>query len=775
MATAVNQQASSCPSLQPLVVCPGHESIDSLHASRNQAKEKGFQWLKEQHKENHLIDCSFDVRKDIEKIHALILSYRHQDLENCPTPYVILPVEHTACFGHKQVVKTYEVYKDAKKAGFKWLEEKEKDASYIDCKIEIPEDGKKYSLVYSYKHQNLDPSSSPYLRFPCQFLACIGHPHIHSVHSTEKKAVKVGDKWLEENVGDKNCTDFQKVILKGPKKNHVLVCNFKHHNIDTCSKPRPVFSEFLNCPGHSFIYKTYDTREKAKQVGTKWLHEKQKDSYYQNSSFDVDDVASKVHNLVCYFEHQNIDGCLNARTAFDHFVENDHPNFFDKVNEAFERNRKIITIAFVIAGVTAAATKEIITARQANDFFIRNVANAINPSPLLSAHPKPISTSFSAIEKPQEQDLCSTSDPLLSLSSVDNSHSLPQPAYPHFQDLVSQADVVCPNSMPTLSQASQSDTSFQESQSGVVNKLNTHFYQPLKNNIAYALGHPLFQGTLQAIGGAAEMALGAGLTLKTFGAGLPIGGALMYHGYDHLMAGLKTAFTRQPAQTTTTYLLQKIGLSYSKAVFIDDLAGTIGSLGVVGWLRATPVKLITNTSKLKAAGVFQANQKVIVAGQEIGLSTREMFKLKEAGKLNGPLYQVYENIFPSVAARESFELFQKAEKTLKPYTKIPMSEVQIRELIQSTGVKTYPRPVGIPQNFLVQISEGGAGIEYIHPLNKHYRIRVMPGKPHSKLPFQQKPYIKFLKDGMALDLNGNFVSPRTAESHIPYDEFIFRD
>ena len=57
--------------------------------------------------------------------------------------------------------------------------------------------------------------------------------------------------------------------------------------------------------------------------------------------------------------------------------------------------------------------------------------------------------------------------------------------------------------------------------------------------------------------------------------------------------------------------------------------------------------------------------------------------------------------------------------------------------------------------------------------------RVMPGKPHSPFPHQQKPYIVYKKEGKALDQGGSIInkvnSSKTPEAHIPIEEFAYRD
>lgn len=103
-----------------------------------------------------------------------------------------------------------------------------------------------------------------------------------------------------------------------------------------------------------------------------------------------------------------------------------------------------------------------------------------------------------------------------------------------------------------------------------------------------------------------------------------------------------------------------------------------------------------------------------------------------------------------------------------------MPESKVRELIHETGIPTFPRPKEIPGDFLVMVSDKGAGMEYVHPTNTHIRVRVMPGKPHSPNPCQQKPYVIQKTDSGALDKTGKCISPDASEAHIPVEEFIYR-
>jgi hypothetical protein len=123
---------------------------------------------------------------------------------------------------------------------------------------------------------------------------------------------------------------------------------------------------------------------------------------------------------------------------------------------------------------------------------------------------------------------------------------------------------------------------------------------------------------------------------------------------------------------------------------------------------------------------------------------------------------------------ESFEKFKKAEEFLKPYQGKYLPESEIRELIQQTGVKTFPRPAGIPENFRVKASKNGAGMLYVHPEHEHTSIRVMSGKLHSPNPCQRKPYVIHMRDGKYLDVYGKIVKGESSEAHIPLENFIYR-
>jgi tetratricopeptide (TPR) repeat protein len=179
---------------------------------------------------------------------------------------------------------------------------------------------------------------------------------------------------------------------------------------------------------------------------------------------------------------------------------------------------------------------------------------------------------------------------------------------------------------------------------------------------------------------------------------------------------------------------------------------------------------IGNSAKI--AEVVETSQKISFFAEELGFTAQEIGQLKQAGKLETAIAKQYDHL--SLSMKESIALHKKAQDALKSYAKKPMPELKVRELIHETGIPTFSRPKGIPEDFLVMVADKGAGMEYVHPTNTHIRIRVMPGKAHSPNPCQQKPYVIQKMDGGALDKAGKRISPDAPEAHIPVEEFVYR-
>lgn len=99
---------------------------------------------------------------------------------------------------------------------------------------------------------------------------------------------------------------------------------------------------------------------------------------------------------------------------------------------------------------------------------------------------------------------------------------------------------------------------------------------------------------------------------------------------------------------------------------------------------------------------------------------------------------------------ELIEKFKTTEEFFKTLKGKKFTETQVRKIIHQAGFTTFPRPKGIPRDFIVTFSDKGCGMKYISPKNSGTYVRIMPGKPHSPMVYQQKPYAIQLKDGHAI-------------------------
>jgi hypothetical protein len=180
-----------------------------------------------------------------------------------------------------------------------------------------------------------------------------------------------------------------------------------------------------------------------------------------------------------------------------------------------------------------------------------------------------------------------------------------------------------------------------------------------------------------------------------------------------------------------------------------------------------------NTAKF--AEVIQSTRTTIALGEDLGFSYKQMAALKEAGTLDRTVLGVFDRVQKDHFWKRSYQIIKNAEDFLKPYCKQYIPEKRVRELIHQTGVRTYPRPHGIPENYRVQISKDGAGMIYMHPEHNHTSIRVMPGKPHSYNPCQREPYVIQMKNGKAIDIFGNRIDPSLPEAHIPLKHFKYKN
>jgi tetratricopeptide (TPR) repeat protein len=173
--------------------------------------------------------------------------------------------------------------------------------------------------------------------------------------------------------------------------------------------------------------------------------------------------------------------------------------------------------------------------------------------------------------------------------------------------------------------------------------------------------------------------------------------------------------------------------------------------------------------------VIVSSNRTMAAGEELGLTTKEIASLKQSGELERVIGKGRDFFAGNPELQASYDLFTKAKATLRPYTKQVMPEATVRNLIHESGIPTFLKPFGIPDNYLVRITEKGAGMEYFNPIQPKTSIRVMPGSPHSPNPSQQAPYVVQTRNGKTLNKIGKEVSSEVPEAHIPLCEFVYKD
>jgi len=118
-------------------------------------------------------------------------------------------------------------------------------------------------------------------------------------------------------------------------------------------------------------------------------------------------------------------------------------------------------------------------------------------------------------------------------------------------------------------------------------RFSSPVYQPIKatfmtvkTTISNTLKDPYFiQGSLMFVSGAFEASAGAALTATPLS---PLGAFLLVHGADRCAAGACTAIYGKQTSTTTSRLLQDIGMSPGIADSLDDNLNFVGTLGAGG-------------------------------------------------------------------------------------------------------------------------------------------------------------------------------------------------
>lgn len=103
-----------------------------------------------------------------------------------------------------------------------------------------------------------------------------------------------------------------------------------------------------------------------------------------------------------------------------------------------------------------------------------------------------------------------------------------------------------------------------------------------------------------------------------------------------------------------------------------------------------------------------------------------------------------------------------------------LTEYQARKLLHNIDMPTFSTPQGIHLNeYNVKISDRGGGMRFIKKKNDNFEVRIMPGNPNSPNASQRKPYVVHRTPKGRLDKNGKVVPKKSAECHIPLEEYDF--
>jgi RHS repeat-associated protein len=107
-----------------------------------------------------------------------------------------------------------------------------------------------------------------------------------------------------------------------------------------------------------------------------------------------------------------------------------------------------------------------------------------------------------------------------------------------------------------------------------------------------------------------------------------------------------------------------------------------------------------------------------------------------------------------------------------PAARIPRIIVKIKSWCEKVDEPKPPQ--GVPENWTPTPTNKGDGTKWTNPDNPHDFVRDMPGNPNSPNAAQQNPYVVQMRDGKAIDVNGNSVSPSSPQAHIPSNQFNFK-
>jgi hypothetical protein len=227
--------------------------------------------------------------------------------------------------------------------------------------------------------------------------------------------------------------------------------------------------------------------------------------------------------------------------------------------------------------------------------------------------------------------------------------------------------------------------------------------QRIKTLAVNAWRNPRVQGSLEILGGAAEIGVGYGMTFASGLVAAPIGHVVVVHGIDHFTTGLYSVITGKHKMTATNLALQSAGVPPETSGAVDASLSIVG-IGTRALMETKLVAMVL-TSKFKqipqlefsgeGAGASRATKIFTreegLAGPQIAGRAQKLVKVANSAE---SAIKIGKFTYTDTAAKHFTEFVKKGSnvgRLSRPYMK---SQLTIEE-IMAAG-KPVPDLGGIP-------------------------------------------------------------------------------
>ncbi|MDN3507284.1 MAG: hypothetical protein P0S94_00005, partial [Simkaniaceae bacterium] len=166
--------------------------------------------------------------------------------------------------------------------------------------------------------------------------------------------------------------------------------------------------------------------------------------------------------------------------------------------------------------------------------------------------------------------------------------------------------------------------------------------------------------------------------------------------HAYIDKAFNTNYAKNFTENSDLENLLKLGNIPNKTIGVMPPPGQIGSLA----------RCSLNTIKK----IFNTGKQTKNIASYLGLTKKEITTLAKSGKLRPHISETIDHIYRDSKHLESLNRFNRAKPIYKQYSKKPFPEPFIRDTIERLGIRTYPRPKGIPNNYITKFSKKVGGI-----------------------------------------------------------------